>query len=203
MKKYLISLGGWGVETVFIQLKPESYSWWFQNSQDEDFDITEYITDPEEFKHEVPKEFDFLLVDDDSEYQSWDDNDWIFCQASTPDLDTCHIIVEELGEDGYYNKEVYNDNLSDISECILHVGSLIDYEDVPEQVMEINSSEKGIIFGAEIETEDFDISKLSIVVKEGPNGHDYIDGVFYDREELINTESSTRGKGIEVIIWEK
>jgi hypothetical protein len=202
MKQYLISLSGWGIESVFIQLKPESYSWWFQNSLDPDFGIDEYITNPEEFKHEVPKEFNFLLDDFNSEYQYWDDNDWIFCQAVTPDLDTCYVIVEEIGADGSY-KEVYNQKLSETNECILHVGSLIDYDDVPEQVMECNSSEKGSIFGATFEAEEFDISKLSVLVKEGPNGLDYMTELIYDREQLVNTESATRGKGMEVTIWEK
>lgn len=202
MKQYLISLSGHGVESVFMKLTPEAYSWWFQKSQDEDFDMASHIVFPDDHIGEVPNEFHPLYTGEGEEFQSWDDNDWIVCQATTPSIDTCVLVVEEVSDDGGLN-EVFSKELNQIDDCVSYDGSLIDYDDVPEQFMECNDYQKGVIFGAMIDAEEFDICKLSIITKEGPNGMEYLTEVLYDNEELINTESSTRGKGMEVTVWEK
>jgi len=201
MKQYVISLSGHGVESVFMKLSPESYSWWFQKDQSEEFDMAEHIAFPEDYRGDIPDEFN-PLFDGTDEYQYWDDNDSIFCHATTPSFDTCNLIVEEVGEDGALT-EVFNKPLNQVYDCVLYEGSLIEYNDVPEQVMECHDYQKGTIFGATIEAEEFDMSKLIIIAKEAPNGNEYLDQVLYDREELVNTESCTRGKGMEVFIWEK
>jgi hypothetical protein len=201
MKKYLISFSGHGVESVFMALTENQYSWWFQKSQEEDFSVEEYLIDPEEFDEEIPEEYDILL--DDGDYQSWDYNDLIFYQETTPDLDSCYVIIEELNDDSA-DIEIINMPFMDFIDGNVHIEHNVSSDtNPPKQIMELNSYEKGTIFGAIIETNEFDISKLSFTINDGPNGNEYLCKVVYDGEELINTESSTTGKGMVATIWER
>lgn len=203
MKKYLLSLNGHGVGSVFIRLNEDSFSFWFQKQKEEDFTIADYLCNPEDFE-DIPEEFNFLIKDGES--VDWDDNEDIFCNLYSPDLDSCSIIVEEIQNDGSY-KEILCEKFSKFIEkhenVIDYQNSAVEYQDIPEQVMECNSYEKGTIFGDIFEAESFDPALLKILIKEGPNGVDYFSGAYYNGEELNNTESSTRGKGMRVDIWEK
>jgi len=201
MKKYLLSLNGHGMESAFFRLNEDSFSFWFQKEK-EDFDIPSYLCNPEDFE-DVPDEFNFLI--EDGESIEWYDHESVFCHLYSPDLDSCSILVEEVQEDGS-NKEILSEQFSqfiDENEDIVDYDSAVEYEDVPEQVMECHSYEKGTIFGDTFEADDFDPKLLKIFVVEAPNGVHYLKRVFYNGEELFNTECSTRGKGMTATVWEK
>jgi hypothetical protein len=121
-------------------------------------------------------------------------------------LDSCYIQVEEIQEDGS-SKQIFLEQFSkfreDNEDAIEYLDPEVEYEDIPDHVMECNSYEKGVLFGETFEAEDFDFKLLKILVKEAPNGVEYFDSAYYNGEELDNTEYSTRGKGMEVNLWEK
>ena len=203
MNKYLLSLNGHGMESVFLRLNEDSFSFWFQKQKEEDFEIVDYLLSPEDFE-DIPEEFNFLIQDGESiEYFDHED---IFCHLYSPDLTSCNITVEEIQDDGSYKEilcEKFQDFIEKHEDVIEHQDSEIKYEDVPEQVMECNSYEKGTIFGDIFEAENFDPKLLKIILIEGPNGVDYFTAAHYNGQELDNTESSTRGKGMFVNVWEK
>mgnify|MGYP000866446267 CR=1 FL=1 len=203
MNKYLLSFSGHGMESVFIRLNEDSFSFWFQKRQEEDFAIADYLCSPEDFE-DIPEEFNFLI--EDGEAVEWSDHDSVFCHLYSPDLDSCFIVVEEIQDDESY-KEILCEKFSNFIEknegVIDYQNSANEYADIPEQVMECNSYEKGTIFGDIFEAKNFDPALLKIIIKEGPNGVDYFCGAYYNGEELSNTESSTRGKGMVVDVWEK
>lgn len=204
MKKYLISFTGHGAESVFIKLTPEQYSWWWQATQDEDFCIEDYLIDPENFDYAIPDEMNILKIGD-GEFQEWDSNDLIFEHYNSPDLVHCELTIEEVVEDAEeHYQEVLSqplDEFNDEYDCFTEQEVVI--REIPEQVLEINNYEKGCLYGAIIEVESFDPTKLKILTDEAPNGNIYLCGVFYDGEELCNTESCTRGKGMVASVWEE
>lgn len=202
MNKYLLSFSGHGMESVFIRLDEDSFSFWFQKQQ-QDFAIADYVCNPEDFEN-IPEEFNFLIKDGES--IEWVDHENVFCHLYSPDLDSCFIIIEEIQDDQSYKEilcEKFSEFIKKYEDAIDYQDPFVKYTDLPEQIMECNSYEKGIIFGDIFEAEGFDPKLLKIIVKEGPNGIDYFYGASYNGEELGNTESSTRGKGMIVEIWEK
>ena len=203
MKKYSLSFNGHGVESVFVSLNEDSFSFWLQKQNDEDFSIPEYLCNPEDFE-DIPEEFNFLIKDDET--LDWDDHEGIFCHIHSPDLDSCYIQVEEIKEDEA-NEEILCEKFQDFIEKNEHVidgeDRAVEYTEIPDQVMECNSYEKGTIFGSVFEAEDFDLKLLKIFLTEGPNGCIYFNGAAYDGEDLDNTELCTRGKGMDVSVWDK
>ena len=203
MKKYLITLTGHGSESIFMKLTPEQYSWWWQATQDEDFCLEDYLIDPENFDYDIPDEMNILKIGD-GEFQEWDSNDLIFEHYNSPDLVHCHLTIEEVLEDAEeHYQEVLSqplDEFNDEYDCFTEQEVVI--REIPEQVLEINNYEKGCLYGAVIEVKEFDPTKLKILTDEAPNGNIYLCAVFYDGEELCNTESFTRGKGMAASVWE-
>jgi hypothetical protein len=203
MKKYLLSLNGHGAESVFIRLNEDSFAFWSEKQKEEESFVADYLCTPEDFEN-IPEEFNFLIKNGES--FEWYENDDIFCHFSSPDLDSCYIQVEEIQEDGS-SKQIFLEQFSkfreDNEDAIEYLDPEVEYEDIPDHVMECNSYEKGVLFGETFEAEDFDFKLLKILVKEAPNGVEYFDSAYYNGEELDNTEYSTRGKGMEVNLWEK
>lgn len=205
MKKYLLTLNGHGAESIFLRLNEDQYSYWFQQQNEEEIDIVDYILSPDE-SIDIPHEYNFLLEDNESIHI--EDSSLKFLHYYSADLDSCSILVEELLEDGSA-KTIIEEKFRDFvekHECINYVNPDVKFEDIPDQVLEYHSYEKGTIFGDSFETEgfnEFDASLLKFIVKEAPNGLDYIDGILYNEQELENTEGNTRGKGSEANIWEK
>jgi len=194
MKNYLITLNGHGVETAILKLTPKQYSYWFKKNDDDDFEITDYIWSPEDFQGDIPDDMNLLIEDD--EIYSWDENPLIEFHSSTPDFDNCDICIEEDGVE-ILNKSFIEFN--DEYECL----ESVEVASCSDQIMEIDSYEKGTVFGGYVETDNFDPSKLRFLTIEGPNDLDYLVSVVYDEEDIINTESSTRGKGMTVSVWEQ
>lgn len=197
MKKYLVTINGHGVETAFLRLTPEQYSFWEEQNNDEDFEITDYIFSPEDFEDVIPDEMNILF--EDGEAYNWDYNPLIEFVSSTPNFDNCDVCIEEISDDD--SKEILNTSFiefNDEYECL----ESSEHVKGSDQMMEINSYEKGTVFGGYFETDNFDPSKLKIQTIEAPNGEDYLKSVTYNGEEIINTESSTRGKGMTVDLWE-
>lgn len=203
MKKYLLSLNGYGSETAFFRMNEDSFAFWNEKQEEEESFAADYLCTPEDFEN-IPEEFNFLI--EDGESLEWYENDSVFCHFSSPDLDSCSIQVEEIQEDGSY-KQVFAEQFSNFveenEELIEYLDPEVEYEDIPDYVMQCNSYEKGTHFADSFEAETFDFKLLKILIKEAPNGSEYIDSVYYDGKELDNTESSTIGKGMEVILWEK
>ena len=206
MKKYLLTLNGHGAESIFLRLNEDQYSYWRssrrQQQNNEEIDIVDYIQNPDECA-DIPNEYNFLLEDD--EFVSIEDSNLIFLHYCSADLDSCSILVEEILEDGSV-KTIIEEKFEDFAEkyeCIDYVGSDIKFMDVPDQVLEYHSFEKGTMFGDFFETEGFNLNLLKLTVKEAPNGSEYIDGIFYNGQELGNSEGSTRGKGCQASVWEK
>jgi hypothetical protein len=205
MKKYLLTLNGYGAESIFLRLNQDQYSYWFQQQKNEEIDIVDYIQNPDECA-DIPNQHNFLLEGD--EYISIEDSDLIFLHYSSADLDSCSILIEEIFDDKSV-KEILDEKLREFlekHECIHYVESDIKFEDIPDQVLEYHSSEKGTMFGDCFETEgfdDFDPSLLKFIVKESPNGCDYIDSIFYNDQKLGNSEGFSRGKGCQASVWEK
>ncbi len=203
MKKYSFELVGHGVESVFVKLTEDSYCFWAQKQNEDDFSIAEYLCDPEDFE-DIPEEFNFLVKDDEVAY--WDDHQDIFLTICSPDLDSCSILVKEIkGEDS--SEEIIYEKLQDFIEkheyIIDYKDPDVKHEDVPQYVMECNSYEKGTVFGSEFEAESFDPKLLKIMTTEIPNGEVYFCGASYNGEDLYNDNYYTRGKGMEVKVWEK
>jgi hypothetical protein len=203
MKKYTLELNGHGVESVFVKLNEDSYCFWAQKQNEEDFSIAEYLCSPEDFE-DIPEEFDFLVKDGEVAY--WDDHEDIFFSISSPDLDSCYILVKEMkdadsGEEIVYEK--FQDFIEKHEDIVAYKNPDVEYKDIPQHVMECNSYEKGTMFGAEFEAEDFDPKLLKILITEAPNGSDYFYSASYNGEDLCNDNYYTRGKGMEVSVWEK
>lgn len=203
MKKYSLRLSGHGMESIFIRLNEDSFSFWFQKQKEEDFEIADYLHSPEDFE-DIPEEFNFLISDGESiEYHDHED---VFCHLYSPHLNSCDIVIQEIKDDGSFEEilcEKFQDFVEKYEDVIEYQDSEVKYEDVPEQVMECNSYEKGTIFGDTFEAESFDPKLLKIFVVEGPNGVDYFSAAHYNGQELDNTEYCTRGKGMVVEVWEK
>jgi hypothetical protein len=203
MNKYTVRLSGHGVESVFVALNEDSFSFWFQKQNEEDFTIEEYLCNPEDFEG-IPEEFNFLIKDGEASY--WDDHEDIFCHLTGPDLDSCFITVDKVEDDGSYEEilcEKFQDFIEKHENIIEHLESEVQYNDIPEQIMECNSYEKGTIFGDTFQAETFDPKLLKICIAEGPNGVDYLCSVHYNGIDLDNTEYCVRGKGMVVNVWEK
>jgi hypothetical protein len=203
MNKYLLSLCGHGVESVFIALNEKSFSFWFQKKKTEDFELSDYLCSPEDFE-DIPEEFNFLIKD--GEVCDLDSHEDIFCRVYSPELESCCVIVEQILDDGSY-KEILCEKFLEFAEKYNHVidyqDSFVEYKDVPDQVMVYNSYEKGVIFGDVFEAENFDLKLLKIIIKEAPNGVDYFCKALYNNQELSNTECCTSGKGATAYVWEK
>jgi len=199
MKKYLLTINGHGQETSFVALTPESYSFWFQKNKENTSEVVDYISEPE-YSEGIPDEFNFLMQD--SEFVDIYDG-VSFLNLHSPNIDSCKFVVGEVDDDGFFSREIFECPFEDHEELLHNEDFFVEYEDIPEQILEVNSYEKGTFFGAYFEAEDFDLSLLKFVLKEAPNGMFYLVDVFYDGELLINTESNTRGKGTEVQVWEK
>jgi len=203
MNKYILSLCGHGVESCFIKLNEESFSFWFQKQKTEDFELSDYLCSPEEFE-DIPEEFNFLI--EDGESIEWSEHENVFCNIYSPDLESCDIIIDQIQDDGTTTEilcEKFSEFVEQYDNMIDYQNSFIEYIDVPDQVMECNSYEKGVIFGDIFEAEKFDPKLLKIIVKEAPNGVDYFYSASYNNEQLSNTECDTRGIGMAVNIWEK
>lgn len=202
MKQYLLTLNGHGAESIFLRLNEDQYSYWFQQQKDEEIDIIDYILSPDE-SIDIPHEHNFLLEDDEA--VEIENSSLKFLHYYSANLDSCSILVEEILEDGSA-KTIIEEKFRDFAEkheCINYVSPDVSFDDIPDQVLEYHSYEKGVMFGDQINTESFDPSLLKFIIKEAPNGLDYISAIFYNDQELDNTEGSTRGKGSEANIWEK
>ena len=84
---------------------------------------------------------------------------------------------------------------------------LVDYEyteiDESKDLLICASFEKGGFFEGDIETEEFDITKLKITIDEEIGIEEYyfgdiVAGVYYDDEEVDNYGGSTNGKSFDV-----
>lgn len=201
MKKYLLTINGHGQETSFVVLTPESYSFWFQKNKENTSDVVDYIYNPEDNSEGIPDEFNFLMQD--GEFVDIYDSNASFLNLHSPNIDSCKFVVGEVDDDGFFSREIVEYSFEDHEELLDNEYFFVKYEDIPEQILEVNSYEKGTFFGAYFEAEDFNLSFLKFVLGEAPNGQFYLVDVFYDEEMLINSESNTRGKGTEVQIWEK
>ena len=201
MKKYLLTINGHGQETSFVALTPESYSFWFQKNKENTSDVVDYIYSPEDNSEGIPDEFNFLMQD--GEFVDIHDSNASFLNLHSPNIDSCKFVVGEVDDEGFFSREIVECPFEDHEELLDNEYFFVKYEDIPEQILEVNSYEKGTFFGAYFEAEDFDLSLLKFVLGEAPNGEFYLVDVFYNGELLINTESNTRGKGTEVQIWEK
>lgn len=178
MAKFTIDISGYGAELTIGRLTEEQ---------------VENIKNHQEELNEI-------IFDDEAIGGFWAEIDDVYHNFNVGDVFTITVSDEDGNEIHRYTDEdiIYNDE-SPIN---------VEYEDkyftVEEPCLVCCSGEKGSFFEAQIEADEFDLSKLQIIIHEDAGLEDcYVYGnmigkILYDGEELDNYGGSTDGKSFDV-----
>ena len=158
--KYNIHLGGRGCDSRIFKITDEQYSYLKESG------VEEENLSFEEIEEYFQKE---LLFDDADDY------------VVGPYLDEVWITVEDESGSQVFDGDSFGDETTDNS-----VWESIDSEGENYFVLEDYS--KGTFFSFELETETFDINKLSFIIKEVAECRDIIVGLKYDGEDISDTK---------------
>jgi hypothetical protein len=180
MEKFTIDIRGYGAEITIGRLTDEQV----ENIKNYDGDLND------------------LVFDDDALGAYWAEIDDIYHNFNVGDVFTITITDEDGNELYQFNDDdiIYND------ESPIEIEYDDKYNDTEEPCLVCCSGEKGSFFEAYIEAEEFDISKLKIVIHEDVGVHNcynfgnMIGNIYYDGEELDNYGGSTDGKSFDVSI---
>ena len=178
MKKYKVTIYGYGAEVTIGSVDEEQKA---------------IINNPD-------KELWQIVTNDLEDWGSWYEIDDQYHRWGAAETFTVHI-QDENGDTLY---ELDSDNLHEFD---TEEFELVDYGcievDESKDLLICASFEKGSFFEGDIETEEFDITKLKIKI-EGEVGieeyyfGDIVAGVYYDDEEVDNYGGSTNGKSFDV-----
>ena len=178
MKKYKVSIYGYGAEVTIGSVDEEQ---------------KEILNNPD-------KELWEIAANDLEETGGWCEVDDQYHRWGASETFT--ILIEDEN-----SEEVYKIDSDNLSEFDTEEFELVDYEcievDESKDLLMCASFEKGGFFEGDIETEEFDITKLKIKI-EGEVGieeyyfGDIVAGVYYDDEEVDNYGGSTNGKSFDV-----
>ena len=178
MKKYKVLIYGYGAEVTIGSINEEQ---------------KEILNNPD-------KELWEIAANDLEDWGGWHEVDDQYHRWGAAETFTVHI-EDENGDTLY---ELDSDNLHEFD---TEEFELVDYEcievDESKDLLMCASFEKGGFFEGDIETEEFDITKLKIKI-EGEVGieeyyfGDIVAGVYYDDEEVDNYGGSTNGKSFDV-----
>jgi hypothetical protein len=158
--KYNISLGGRGSDCRIFRVSDEEFQYLKENGVEEE--NLEY----EEICDYLQKE---LLFDEADEY------------VVGPYLDELYLVVQDEDKNVIFESESMPDDVIDNSvweSCQLE----------GENYFVIEDYSKGNFFSFEVENENFDINKLSFIVKEIAESRDFIVGLKYDGVDLTDTK---------------
>lgn len=176
MKKYTVSLSGYGAEITIGKVDERE-----KKILEESEDLYETIFNDE---------LDF----------GWSEIDDIYHNFSTSDNCTL-TIIDENGNEIF--ESTLDDILEDE---ILEVDFIDKYFETDEPCLVCCSHEKGNFFEGKIECEEFDIKKLKLIIHEDVGVHGFylygsmIGSITYDGEELDNYGGDTVGKAFDVEI---
>jgi len=171
MKKYKVTIYGYGAEVTIGSVDEEQKA---------------IINNPD-------KELWEIVTNDLEDWGSWYEIDDQYHRWGASGTFTI-LIEDENGE------EVYKIDSDNLSEFDTEEFQLVDYEyteiDESKDLLMCASFEKGGFFEGDIETEEFDITKLKITIDEEIGIEEYyfgdiVAGVYYDDEEVDNYGGST------------
>lgn len=178
MKKYTISLDGYGAEITIGKVDPK-----IQQILSESEDVTDAVFSDELEVH-------------------WSEIDDIYHNFAVGDVFTLYV-TDEDGTD--IAKADLDEILDGDVGCEIEYEDK--YFEIDEPCLVCCSQEKGNFFSAELELEeDFDITKLKLIMHEDvglDNCYTYgnlVGKVLYDGEELDNYGGDTIGKSFDVTI---
>lgn len=178
MKKYNITISGYGAEVTIGTLTPEQVEI-IKEKKSEDKSLNEIVWD---------EDLGTFWPELDDKYHNYNVGDSFVITIEDEDGNKLHSFTEE---------ELYSET------------EIFDYQDKfietsGEHLIMCVSGEKGVFFESTLELEeDFDISKLKIMVDEevgipGSYFGEMLSIVTYDGEELDNWGGSTDGKYFDV-----
>lgn len=196
MKKYQVSIFGFGCEIVYGILTKDQVNFWTDENKLEEAGFEEphsalydYLWDREEYEHLVPEEAQIQ--------EEWHDLDNI-AHGYGPTTGA-YIIVNELDENGSVVKEIFNNSVEQILNDNNHTQEEVELDSTLNHVFFAISVEKGGYYDATVEDEKFDINKLKFNISEYPNGDSLIEGLMYSDTE-IELDPSTTGKSFDLEI---
>ena len=158
--KYNVSLGGRGSDCRVFRITDEQFSYLKESG------VEEENLEFEEICEYLEKE---LLFDDADDY------------VIGPYLDEVWLVVEDENKNVIFESDNFPDDVLDNSEWI---GCDLD----GENYFVLEDYSKGEFFSIELETENFEINKLSFIVKEIAESRDFIVGLKYDGVDLTDTK---------------
>jgi hypothetical protein len=224
MKHYRFMLWGYGGEAAYIKLTKEQYEFWSEKREEDEYDVINYMTDPDEYveENELPEGMDFLMWGNDFEEDAFNKyrNPWYeapteFAHAWGASVQgSIRIQVDEVQDDEYnsnmvkdgYEFEMHLEEHEEKYDSVEY-GSLTEMGSdelcvEPDYVCQFWSAEKGTFFEGTVSIDgDFDPSKIKFITEEYPNGDDVILDVEYDGESIDNQGGDTNGKGYSVHFW--
>jgi len=190
MKKYEITISGYGVEVVVGTLTKEQHEKIISLMEENDMDeLYEFYNDSD-------------LVEE-ADVKEWYENDSRFHLYSPFIDESSKITVTELDT----NEEILEKPITKLS-CLMDGEWDEQYYEIGESLMFCGVAEdKGVTFSSTIEIEgEFDESKLKIfpveLILESYRDMELFTKIEYDGEEIHNEDSSTDGKSFDVEILE-
>jgi hypothetical protein len=176
--KYQININGTCCENKYFAVSKEAKEFWKEKVDSYDYDLlNEYVWDEADLD-EIPESARFM-----------DDNDFAM-EYTVVDLDFCEVWLQNI--DKPEQESVV---------FLIEDENIVKFDDEEfdnDDYLVISEFMKGTIFGGEIELaegETFDASKLKIYLSEDIDGLSILTSVYYDEEEIENTELSLMGKG--------
>lgn len=158
--KFNISLGGRGCDSKVFKITDEQHSYLKESGVEEETLSTEEIED---------------YLQKDLIFGDFDDS------VTGPYLDEAWITVTNETGNEVYNGEPLHENSSE-GEWVS-----VDFEG-KENYLVVEEYSKGTFFSFEVESETFDINKLSFIVKELADSREIIIGAKYDGVDVTETK---------------
>jgi hypothetical protein len=178
-KTYNIGLLGICEKVTIYALEEDARIYWDMNIASDESQIEAYL-EGDDTESPIPGEADFL------EGETRDQAPCLAREYTIVNLPDCKLVIND-GE---------NEEVVDLSSDDHEVTVDWDEEDTEEiDGLVVLERMKGLIFESEIDlNEEFDKSKLKIVLQEETNGDSLI-GIFYDGEELEIMDYDLQHKG--------
>ena len=181
--KFRIEVSGRGGEIVIGRVSQDAYAYF----EEHEIDVDEYATSWDN-DYEVPEELQPFVPGE------WHDCDDIAHEFGSDVDDTFITVTDE-------DNKVLLDNV-DYSN-LLRLGANSECDDIfPEDILEAGATffvgqsyEKGLFYSIEVETDVFDVSRLTICTTD-VDGWELVTSIQYNGEDLEDLgEMSTVGKG--------
>lgn len=186
MKTYNLYISGKSINNRFYSLTDEAAEFWQEQLEVEDSTlIHDYFMDKESV--EIDEEYDIFEGDDPY------DCDTLIEETESFDGILCDLVVEDE-ESEIFRLALYNEERD---EYIPHVDwKDYDFPDFDGPVLLAQEYMKGSVFGGEFECEEFDSTKIKVVLSDDRTGtQTTIVKVLYDGKEIENIYIDQIGRG--------